>query len=107
MPWISFVLALGCFALAMKTQSIGLALLCLLLALGLMLWGALSLVSARIQSNSQGGMGLNPVLERQRLRQSAGADVAASPTDSPRPAKARSDDDSDGDGGSSDGSSGD
>lgn len=99
MPWISFVLALGCFALAMKTQSIGLALLCLLLALGLMLWGALSLVSARIQSNSQGGMGLNPVLERQRLRNASGAEVATGASTPSRPAKADNDADGESEGG--------
>ena len=70
MPWIFFLLALGCFALAMRTQSMGFALLLLLAALGLMLAGALGLVSARIQSRSAGtGGGLNPALERQRLAQ--------------------------------------
>jgi len=68
MPWIFFLLALGCFAIALRTQSIGLALVCLLAALGLMLAGALGLVSARIQSRTEGGgMSLNPAIERQRL----------------------------------------
>ncbi|MCK7593571.1 hypothetical protein [Pseudomarimonas salicorniae] len=70
MPWIFFLLALGCIALAMRTQSMGFALLLLLASLGLMLAGALGLLSARIQSRSQGGgMQLNPALERERLRQ--------------------------------------
>jgi hypothetical protein len=84
MPWIFFLLALGCMALAMRTQSMGLALLLLLGALGFLLAGALGLVSARIQSRTQGGVALNPALERERLRQQrqggAGVAAAATPT---------------------------
>lgn len=69
MPWIFFLLALGCLALAMRTQSMGFALLLLCATLGFMLAGVLGLVSARIQSRAQGGMQLNPALERERLRQ--------------------------------------
>lgn len=69
MPWIYFLLALGCLAMAMRTQSMGLALILLLATLGFLLAGALGLVSARIQSRAQGGMALNPALERERLRQ--------------------------------------
>ena len=71
MPWIMFALAIGCFTVAINTQSMGLAALCLLAALGLMLSGALGIVSARIQrGNSDTGMQLNPALERHRLKQS-------------------------------------
>jgi hypothetical protein len=78
MPWIFFLLALGCLVLAMNTQSMGLALLALLGTLGFLLAGALGLVSARIQSRTQGGMALNPALERERLRQQRqGGDAAA------------------------------
>ncbi|MBD8527963.1 hypothetical protein [Pseudomarimonas arenosa] len=70
MPWIMFALAVGCFAVAINTQSMGLALLCLLAALGLMLSGALAIISARIQRSSHdGGAQLNPALERHRLKQ--------------------------------------
>ena len=63
MPWIMFALAIGCFTVAINTQSMGLAALCLLAALGLMLSGALGIVSARIQrGNSDTGMQLNPAL---------------------------------------------
>ena len=79
MPWIFFLLALGCFALAMRTQSMGFALLLLLAALGLMLAGALGLIAARVQSrSSSGGMTLNPALEKQRLAQQRGATGATS-----------------------------
>lgn len=92
MPWILFLLALGCFALAMSTQSMGFALILLLAALGLMLGGALKLVAARIQSRSQdGGMALNPALEKQRLLQQRAATGAAVP---PAAAPADADDDS-------------
>lgn len=69
MPWIFFLLAIGCLALAMRTQSMGFALLLLLATLGFLLAGALGLVSARIQSRAQAGSTLNPALERERLRQ--------------------------------------
>ncbi|GIX36064.1 MAG: hypothetical protein KatS3mg126_1843 [Lysobacteraceae bacterium] len=77
MPWIFFALALGCLAVAMQTMSMGLALLMLLGTLGFSLAGALTLVSARIQARSQGGLGLNPVLERERLRREREAAGAA------------------------------
>lgn len=95
MPWIFFALALGCFALAMQTLSTGLALILLLATLGFLLAGALGLVSRRIQSRAQGGMALNPALERERLRQqrqgsgagNGSAEAAkASPTDGGTPA---------------------
>ena len=53
MPWVFLGLAIGCVAVAMSTQSIGLAVVALFLALGFMLLGALGLVSARIQGNSR------------------------------------------------------
>lgn len=53
MPWVFLGLAVGCVAVAMTTQSIGLALVALILALGFMLLGALGFVSARIQGSSQ------------------------------------------------------
>jgi hypothetical protein len=88
MPWIFFLIALGCIALAMRTQSMGFALLLLIASLGLMLAGALGLLSARIQSRSQGGgTQLNPALERERLRQqreaAGAAPVAATGSSSP------------------------
>lgn len=78
MPWIFFLLALGCLALAMRTQSMGFALILLLATLGFLLAGALGLVSSRIQSRTQGGMALNPALERERLRQQQRGDSGAS-----------------------------
>lgn len=58
MPWIYFALALGCFAIAFRTHSMGLALLSLLAALGLMLAGTLGLAAARISRTTRGDAGL-------------------------------------------------
>ena len=80
MPWIFFLLALGCLALAMRTQSMGFALLLLCATLGFMLAGVLGLVSSRIQSRAQGGMQLNPALERERLRQQRAGGAGNAPT---------------------------
>jgi hypothetical protein len=113
MQWIFFLLALGCFALAMRTQSMGFALLLLLAALGLMLAGALGLVAARIQNraSSGGAISLNPALEKQRLAQQRAATqrdgggettIEGGPSSGSR--KASSQDDHDGsDGGGGDG----
>ena len=83
MPWIFFVLALGCLALAMRTQSMGFALILLCGTLGFMLAGVLGLVSARIQSRTQDGMQLNPALERERLRQQRGSGDGAGTSAAP------------------------
>jgi hypothetical protein len=58
MPWLYFVLSAACFAIAFRTLSLGIAAICLLLAFGLMLAGALALASARIQSRSQSASAL-------------------------------------------------
>lgn len=77
MPWLYFVLALGCFAIAGRVQSMGLALICLLAAFGLILWGTLTLAAARIQSRSQSASALNPAIERQRLKREREGDATA------------------------------
>ena len=53
MPWLMFVLAAGAIWLAFSTFSIGLAAVCLVAALGLIVAGALMLASARISGLSQ------------------------------------------------------
>jgi hypothetical protein len=53
MPWLFFALSAVCFAIAFRTLSLGVAAVCLLLALGLLLAGALGLASARIQRRAQ------------------------------------------------------
>lgn len=82
MPWIYFALALGCFAIAFRTHSMGLALLTLLGALGFMLAGTLGLASARIARTTRGDTGLlgpdemkliAENMRRQRAQEAAGA----------------------------------
>jgi len=75
MPWLFFGLAVGCFAVAMKTHSIGLALLCLLAALGLLLAGTLGLVSARIQSRAQSASALLGPEQLALIRKRSAADA--------------------------------
>lgn len=53
MPWLFFALALGGIIIAFNTFSIGLAAVCLLAALGLIVAGTLNLVSARISKQSK------------------------------------------------------
>ena len=53
MPWLLFVLAVGAIWLAFSTFSIGLAAVALIVALGLIVAGALMLASARISGLSQ------------------------------------------------------
>jgi len=81
MPWLFFGLAIGCFAVAMKTHSIGLALLCLLAALGLLLAGVLGLVSARIQSRSQDASALLGPEQLALIRKRGQAQAANEPPD--------------------------
>lgn len=53
MPWLFFALALGAILIAFNTFSIGLAAVCLLAALGLIIAGTLNLASARISKQSK------------------------------------------------------
>jgi hypothetical protein len=53
MPWVLFALAIGAIAIAFRTYSIGLAALCLLAALVLIIVGALKLAAARLSSVSR------------------------------------------------------
>lgn len=53
MRWLWFVFALGSFAVAFRTHSMGLAVLCLLAALGFVLMGTLALASRRIESRGR------------------------------------------------------
>ena len=53
MPWIFLALAIGCMAITMKSQSMGIAIIALLASLGFMLLAALGWISARIQGRAQ------------------------------------------------------
>lgn len=71
MRWLFFVFAAACFFIAFRTQSMGLAALCLLLALGLMFAGVFALASHRIQSRARNEISIVSPEELRRLREEA------------------------------------
>lgn len=100
MPWIYFALALGCFAIAFRTHSMGLALISLLAALGLMLAGTLGLAAARISRTTRGGAGLmgpeemkliaeNMRRKREQEAAAAGTGIAAASASATVPSASR------------------
>ncbi|MEZ5457352.1 MAG: hypothetical protein R3F04_14795 [Lysobacteraceae bacterium] len=77
-PWASYALALISFAVVFKTQSMGLAALCLLISLIAMVYGTLVLVSSRIAGQSRDASQLLGPEEMARLRAQAQRKVADS-----------------------------
>ena len=77
-PWASYALALISFAVVFKTQSMGLAALCLLISLIAMVYGTLVLVSSRIAGQSRDASQLLGPEEIARLRAQAQRKVADS-----------------------------
>lgn len=73
MHWLFLFLALACFAVVFKTTSMGLAALCLLLALGFILAWAMGLLNARIASRSRDEVHMVDPAELRRLREQAQA----------------------------------
>ncbi len=53
MPWILLMLAVACFLVPFLTTSIGLGVLCVLLALLFFIAGVMSLISSRMHNNSR------------------------------------------------------
>lgn len=81
MPWLYFLLSAGCFTIAFRTHSLGLAAISLLFALGLLLAGALGLAAARIQSRSQSTAAmLGPEQAAMIRRRAAGGSGATAAT---------------------------
>jgi predicted lipid-binding transport protein (Tim44 family) len=77
MPWLFFALSAACFAIAFRTLSLGVAGVFLLLALGLLLAGALGLASARIQSRSQSAAAMLGPEQAALIRKRAMASAAS------------------------------
>jgi len=71
MRWLFFLLSAVCFAVAFRTYSVGLAALCLLLALAFLLTGVLALASHRIQARSRDETAMLDPAELRRLREQA------------------------------------
>jgi hypothetical protein len=79
MPWLYFALSVACFAIAFRTHSLGIAAVFLLLALGLLLAGALGLVAARIQQRTQSAAALLGPEQAAVIRRRAAAAAGATP----------------------------
>ena len=83
MPWVFLLLAIAAFAIAFKTTSVALVLVCLLVALGLLVAWALSLLAQRVGSRSRDeGLMLDPQ-ELRRLREQAEARRLHPPSEPP------------------------
>jgi hypothetical protein len=76
MRWLFFLLSAVCFAVAFRTYSVGLAALCLLLALLLLVAGVLALASHRIQARARDEVHIASPEELRRLREQAAARAA-------------------------------
>ncbi len=84
MSWVFLLLAIAAFAVAFKTTSVALAVLCLLAALGLLLAGALGLLAQRVGSRSRDDAAMLDPQELRRLREQAEARrAAATPSEPP------------------------
>ncbi len=88
MPWVFLLLAMLVLAVAFKTASMALMVLCLLGALGLFVAGTMALLARRIDSRSQDASMMIDPLELHRLREQAqarraAAAQAAEPPESP------------------------
>ena len=84
MPWIYLLLAIAAFAVAFKTSSVALAVLCLLAALGLLLAWVLGLLAERVGSRSRDESAMIDPQELRRLREQAEARRgAANPSEPP------------------------
>lgn len=79
MHWLFLLLALACFAIVFKTTSMGLAALCLLLALVFVLVWVMGLVNARIASRARDDMQMIDPAELRRLREQAQARKSSPP----------------------------
>lgn len=69
MRWLWFIFAFGCFAVAFRTHSMGLAVICLLAALVFVLLGTLALASSRIESRGRDESAMLDPAEMRRLRE--------------------------------------
>lgn len=79
MPWLFLLLALAAFAVAFKTSSMAIAVLCLLAALGLLLAWVLGLLAQRVGSQSRDDSQMLDPQELRRLREQAEARRASAP----------------------------
>jgi hypothetical protein len=79
MPWILLLLAAACFVVPFVTTSVGLGVLCVVLALVFLLLGMMSLISSRVQGNSRADTPILSPDELRMLRERAEAQRQAAP----------------------------
>jgi membrane protein implicated in regulation of membrane protease activity len=79
MPWIYLLLAIAALAVAFKTTSMALLVLCLLAALGLLLAWMLAMLAQRVGNRSRDESLMLDPQELRRLREQAEARQAAAP----------------------------
>jgi hypothetical protein len=84
LPWLYLLLAAVALAVAFKTSSIALAILCLMVALVLTGAWLLGLLAQRVGSRSRDEQMMIDPQELRRLREQAEARRAAASTDEPR-----------------------
>jgi hypothetical protein len=77
MVWLYLLLALAAFAVALKSSSIALSILCLLAALGFVVASVMGLLARRIGSQSRDESMIVDPQELRRLREQAEARRAA------------------------------
>lgn len=75
--WVYLLLAIGAFAVAFKTASVGLMAVCLLVGLGLLLAWIMALLARRIDSRSRSEHAMIDPDELRRMREQAEARRAA------------------------------
>ncbi|WP_027079452.1 hypothetical protein [Luteimonas mephitis] len=83
MVWLYLLLALAAFAVALKSTSIALSVLCLLAALGFLLATVLGVLARRIGSQSRDESLILDPAELRRLREQAQARRAAAGSEPP------------------------
>lgn len=83
MVWLYLLLALAAFAVALKSSSIALSILCLLAALGFVVASVMGLLARRIGSQSRDESMILDPQELRRLREQAEARRAAAGNSEP------------------------
>ncbi|MBW3550909.1 MAG: hypothetical protein KY442_08840 [Proteobacteria bacterium] len=85
MPWLFLLLALAAFAVAFKTPSVGVLVVCLLAAFALMLAWIIGLLQQRLGSRGRDESQMIDPVELRRLREQAEArKLAESQSEPPR-----------------------
>lgn len=85
MPWLYLLLAIAALAVAFKTTSMALAVVCLLAALGLLVAWVMTLLAQRVGTRSRDESTMLDPQELRRLREQAEArrGIAAPPSSEP------------------------